>query len=113
VIRGAGSTSTGRHFTLATPNPAPGSPDCAVGVVRGVMQMADDPKKRRDNRPDEEIPFEEKGTDIVYSPVPPTLGNEGREKSRPPGAPETLTPREEHEISKKGEERIARQQAKK
>jgi len=73
------------------------------------MQMADDPKKRRDNRPDEEIPFEEKGTDIVYSPVPPTLGNEGREKSRPPGAPETLTPREEHEISKKGEERIARQ----
>jgi hypothetical protein len=46
-------------------------------------------------------------------PGPPTLGNEGREKSRPPGAPETLTPREEHEISKKGEERIARQQAKK
>ena len=74
------------------------------------MQMADDPKKRRDNRPDEEIPFDEKGDDIVYSPVPPALGDEARERSRPPGAPETPTPREEHEISKKGGERIARQQ---
>lgn len=75
--------------------------------------MADDPKKRRDDRPDEEIPFEKKGDDIVYSPVPPALGNAARERSRPPGAPETPTPREEREISKKGEERIARQQAKK
>jgi hypothetical protein len=41
------------------------------------------------------------------------LGDEGREKSRPPGAPETPTPRAEHETSKKAEERIARQQAKK
>jgi len=54
-----------------------------------------------------------RGDDIVYSLVPPALGNEARERSRPPGAPETPTPREEHEISKKGEERIARQQAKK
>ncbi|MDD3857353.1 MAG: hypothetical protein PHP43_04810 [Methanoculleus sp.] len=52
----------------------------------------------------------EKGGDIVYSPVPSELGDEGRAKSRTPGAPETPTPRAEHEISKKGEERIARQQ---
>ncbi|MDK2989607.1 MAG: hypothetical protein PWR16_1136 [Methanoculleus sp.] len=75
--------------------------------------MAENPKRRRDDRPPEEIPFEEKGDDIVYSPVPPALGNEAQEKSRPPGAPETPTPREEHGISKKGEERIAKQQAKK
>ena len=78
MIRGAGSPSTGRFFTFATPSPAPGSPDCAVGVARGVMQMADDPKKRRDDRPPEEIPFDEKGDGIVYSPVPPALGNEAR-----------------------------------
>jgi len=77
------------------------------------MQMADDPKKRRDDRPPEEIPFEEKGDDIVYSPVPPDIDEGPPESNLPPEAPETPTPREEHEISKKGEERIAKQQAKK
>ncbi|HOI13555.1 MAG TPA: hypothetical protein PLG75_06840 [Methanoculleus sp.] len=72
--------------------------------------MAQERRRRRPEPPEEEIPFEDKGTDIVYSPVPSELGDEGRAKSRPPGAPETPTPREEHEISKKGEERIARQQ---
>ncbi|MDV2481449.1 hypothetical protein F8E02_05410 [Methanoculleus sp. Wushi-C6] len=75
--------------------------------------MAQEQRRKREDRPDEEIPFEDKGTDIVYSPVPAELGDEGRERSRPPGAPETPTPRAEHEQSKKGEERIARQQAKK
>ena len=75
--------------------------------------MAEYTRKRREKPPDEEIPFEDKGTDIVYSPVPPALGDEARERSRPPGAPETPTPRAEHETSKKGEERIARQQGKK
>ena len=75
--------------------------------------MAQEQKKRQVEPPDEEIPFEDKGTDIVYSPVPPALGDEARERSRPPGAPETPTPRAEHETSKKGEERIARQQGKK
>ena len=75
--------------------------------------MAQERRRRRPEPPKEEIPFEDKGTEIVYRPVPSELGDEGREKSRPPGAPETPTPREEHEISKKGEERIARQQAKK
>ncbi|HOI57794.1 MAG: hypothetical protein PHT97_08270 [Methanoculleus sp.] len=77
------------------------------------MQVAQEERRKREDRPDEEIPFEDKGTDIVYSPVPSELGDEGREKSRPPGAPETPTPRAEHETSKKAEERIARQQGKK
>jgi len=74
------------------------------------MRMAEERRRRRDEQPDEEIPFEDKGTDIVYSPVPAELGNEGRDPSRPPGAPKTPTPRAEHERSKKGEERIAREQ---
>jgi len=74
------------------------------------MQMAEDRRRRLDEGPAEEEPFEDRGTDIVYSPVPAELGDEGRKPSHPPGAPETPTPRAEHETSKKGEERIARQQ---
>uniref|UniRef100_UPI001FB2837E hypothetical protein n=1 Tax=Methanoculleus chikugoensis TaxID=118126 RepID=UPI001FB2837E len=78
----------------------------------GARPLAERPKRRRDDRSPEEFPFEGgKGDGIDYSPVPSEPGDEGHEKSRPPGgAPETPTPREEHEISKKGEERIARQQ---
>jgi len=75
--------------------------------------MAQGRRRKPEEGPADEVPFEDKGTDIVYSPVPAELGDEGRERSRPPGAPETPTPRAEHERSKKGEERIARQQAKK
>ena len=72
--------------------------------------MEQDQERKQDEQPDEEVPFEDKGTDIVYSPVPAELGNEGRDPSRPPGAPVTPTPRAEHERSKKGEECIAREQ---
>lgn len=75
--------------------------------------MTEERKRRRDDRPVEEIPFEEKGDDIVYSPVPPELDEGPPGSNLPPEAPETPTPRAEHEVSKKGEERIAKQQAKK
>lgn len=74
------------------------------------MQMEEQRRRKREEGPAEEVPFEDRGTDIVYSPVPAELGDEGRAPSRPPGAPETPRPRAEHETSKKGEERIARQQ---
>lgn len=35
--------------------------------------MVEGPEKRRDDRPPEEIPFDEEGDDIVYSPVPAEL----------------------------------------
>ena len=79
-----------------------------MGVVR---QMAEDPKKRKEDRPPEEIPLDEKGDDIVYSPVPSEIDEEPLKSSLPPEAPVSPKPREEREISKKGEERIAREQA--
>lgn len=77
------------------------------------MQVAQEQRRKREDRPDEEIPFEDKGTEIVYSPVPAELGDEGQRPGQPPEAPDTPTPQAEHETSKKGEERIARQQGKK
>ena len=69
-------------------------------------------KRKDDKRPPEEIPLEERADDIVYSPVPPSRDGEWTPKSEfPPEAPEFARPREEREISKKGEERIAKEQA--
>lgn len=69
-------------------------------------------KRKDDKRPPEEIPLEERADDIVYSPVPPDHDGEWTPKSEfPPEAPEFTRPRLEREISKKGEERIAKEQA--
>lgn len=92
------------------PEHRPGGSGTGAGIARERHGMAQERRRRRPEPPEEEIPFEDRGTEIVYSQVPSELGDEGRAKSRPPGAPENPTPREEHEISKKGEERIARQQ---
>ncbi|MDN7025845.1 hypothetical protein FGU65_13305 [Methanoculleus sp. FWC-SCC1] len=67
---------------------------------------------KKEKRPDPEIPFEEKGTDTVYSPVPKDIDEPPIESNLPPEAPDMQTTRVEKTIAKHYQKRTGRKREK-
>lgn len=104
VATGAGTVKCQVRYSLPRPPIRPPRRE-------DVIAMAKETRDRK--RPDPEIPFEEKGTDTVYDPVPKDIDERSPESNLPPEAPDEQTTMEEKTVATYQEHRIAKRQGKK